>query len=584
MRTSRIFKPSSLWLLPLVLLLVVGVACGSAAEPQQDATAPEPAAKAAPAAKAEPAAVPESMEQMGAGEKVTVLVTDLQSKQWFTLNAGGPDLKYMRLLYEDMFSGQGRGDLIQGIINDWEMSADARTWILTVADGIKFHNGETLDVDDVFYSLSLERDAANLASVEAGCTESKESAYVKYTVSLELGPGPDQITYTQNRAAPNFPFNFSQNNQGPKALVVPKDYVEPQLSTCFAELLENPIGSGPFKYLDHQLGVKYEFERFDDYYHHPGNGYEEDRRAKFQFLDLQIVLEGATRAAALQAGDADLIEGNIQILDQLEKIQGGQVVWQDESAHSWFVNVDCWEPDLWCYKKEARHAIQYAIDAKLIAEELYGRGATLKGWAWATENALGYGPNLDAFPYDPAKAKELWAQAGLSDGVEINIWTWEAGSFPLLPQVAELVAKDWETNLGMKVNVEIGDQAAIKDRWNNRELPGDLLIGDNEARFDGTSITRGGFANPNTAWRAVKDARVEPWKTIADRAGIALDDINEATRHQSFNEAYEYLRDQAYYWGPFSSNVPWGVGPRLKSYEPWTLVPYFTAVWTIELK
>ncbi len=168
--------------------------------------------------------------------------------------------------------------------------------------------------------------------------------------------------------------------------------------------------------------------------------------------------------------------------------------------------------------------------------------------------------------------------------MEINIWTWEAGSFPFLPQVAELIARDWETNLGMKVNVEIGDQAAIKDRWNNRELPGDLLIRDNEARYDGTSITRGGFANPNVAWRAVKDPRVEPWKTIADRAGIALDDINDATRHQSFNEAYEYLRDQAYYWGPFSSNVPWGVGPRLKSYEPWTLVPYFTAVWTIELK
>ena len=139
---------------------------------------------------------------------------------------------------------------------------------------------------------------------------------------------------------------------------MPKDYVEPQLGTCFAELLENPIGSGPFKYLDHQLGVKYEFERFDDYYHHPGNGYEEDRRAKFQFLDLQIVLEGVTRAAALQAGDADLIEGNIQILDQLEKIDGGQVVWQDESAHRWVINVDCWQPDLWCYKKDARQAKQ----------------------------------------------------------------------------------------------------------------------------------------------------------------------------------------------------------------------------------
>jgi ABC-type transport system substrate-binding protein len=332
------------------------------------------------------------------------------------------------------------------------------------------------------------------------------------------------------------------------------------------------------------LGQLYQFERFDDYYHHPGNGYTDDRRAKIEFLDLRIVLEGATRLAALQSGEADLIEGNIQLLPRMESIEGVQIAWQDEVAHSWFVNVDCWEPDQWCYKKEARHAIQYATDTQLIAEELYGRGATAKGWAWATGNALGYGPNLDAFPYDPAKAQDLWRQAGLEgQSLEIDIWTWESGSFPFLPQVAELIANDWEENLGIKATVNIGDQQAIKQSWNNRELSGGLLMRENEARFDGTSLTRGGFTNPDMPWRALKDSRIEPWKSIADRVGVALDDINPDTRDQSFNDAYEYLRDEAYFWGPFSSNLPWGVGPRIKSYEPWSLVAYFTAAWSIEL-
>ena len=131
--------------------------------------------------------------------------------------------------------------------------------------------------------------------------------------------------------------------------------------------------------------------------------------------------------------------------------------------------------------------------------------------------------------------------------------------------------------------MNVGDQQAIKKSWNNRELAGDLLIRENEARFDGTSITRGGFANPDIAWRGIKDSRVEPWKRIADRVGIALDDLNPETRDQSFNDAYVFLRDEAYYWGPFYSNFPWGVGSRVKTYEPWSLVPYFTAVWTIEL-
>jgi hypothetical protein len=154
----------------------------------------------------------------------------------------------------------------------------------------------------------------------------------------------------------------------------------------------------------------------------------------------------------------------------------------------------------------------------------------------------------------------------------------------MLPQVAELVAKDWEANLpGMSIEVNIGDQGAIKDVWNNREIPGDVLIRDNEARYDGTSITRGGFCNVGTAWRAVKDPAFEPWKTICGEASKALDDAS-STREASFQTAYKYLRDESLMWGPFFSNVPWGIGPRVASYEPWTLVPYFTAPWTIELK
>ncbi len=113
------------------------------------------------------------------------------------------------------------------------------------------------------------------------------------------------------QAPPNFPFNFSQNNQDAKALVIPKDYMFPQEDTCFAQNEKAPIGSGPFQYVDHQLGLRYEFERFNDYYHHPGNGFDEDRRAKFEFLDIRIVLEGATRLAALQSGEAVLVESNV---------------------------------------------------------------------------------------------------------------------------------------------------------------------------------------------------------------------------------------------------------------------------------
>jgi len=82
-------------------------------------------------------------------------------------------------------------------------------------------------------------------------------------------------------------------------------------ASCFKAFEKGLVGSGPCKYVDHQLGLRYEFERFDDYYHHPGNGFDEDRRAKFEFLDIRIILEGATRLAALQSGEAGLVESNV---------------------------------------------------------------------------------------------------------------------------------------------------------------------------------------------------------------------------------------------------------------------------------
>ena len=588
--------PRLLALPTLACVVIVAIACGGAADTQAEPQAQEKAAdagKMAEPAKAKeetaPVATAQSAESMsglpGAGEKVTILVVDVQNKIMFSRLAGGPDLKYLRMIQDDLFAGGG-GDVVKpGLITAWEMSPDSKTWTLTHGDDIKWHNGDTLDADDIHHSISLTIGPEALRQLDLGCLEPRSTAAVKRTKSVEMGPGPNQVTYVSNEPAPEFAFLRSQNNQDTGALVNNADHLRAIQGPgeCFDAYEKDPVGTGPFKYVNHVIGQKYQLERFDDYFYTPDNGYDEDRRPKFQYLDLEIVLEGATRAAALAAGDADIIEANINMLDQINSISGSQIAWQDESSHTWFVNVDCWTEDLWCYSKPARQATIYAVDYASIAENLYGRGATLKGWTWVTANAMGYSPEIDAFPYDPEKAKQLWADAGLGEGVEITIHTWDAGDLPFLPQVAELVASAWTDVLGANVSVNVGDQQSIKAAWNNRQYAGDVLIRTNEARYDGTSITRGSYTNPDIAWRATSDSRVEPWKSIADRVHVALNDIDLETRPDSFTEVYKYLQDLSYTYGPFSSNVPWGVGPRIKKYEPWTLVPYLTGIWTIEL-
>jgi ABC-type transport system substrate-binding protein len=304
---------------------------------------------------------------------------------------------------------------------------------------------------------------------------------------------------------------------------------------------------------------------------------------------MEVVPEDATRTAALQAGDADLIEANVLMTEQIESF-GGEVAWQDESAYNWIVMVDCWEEGMWCFDKRVRQAVEIAVDRQTIVDQLYGRGATHKGWGHVTPNAMGYSAELDPPPFDLARAIALLAEAGIVDGqfngeqVKFEIHTWDAGDTPLLPELSQLFADAWRDDLGFDVEVVVGDASAVRQKWNNRQLPGHVLVRTNEARFDGTSITSGGYNNADIAWRAVKDPDLEPW--LSDTTIVVLEALGDLSpsRSDSFNKAYKVLKDDNQYWSAFYTNLPWGVGPKIKpgTYQPWSLVPYVTAIWTAE--
>ena len=180
-------------------------------------------------------------------------------------------------------------------------------------------------------------------------------------------------------------------------------------------------------------------------------------------------------------------------------------------------------------------------------------------WAHVTPNSLGWGENLRPRPFDLAKSHELLKSIGYggadgSDGTDANgeqisftIYTWEAGDLPLLPDLAQLYKDFWTEGLGWDVDVVVGDAAATRQQWNNREFPGDVLVRTNEGRYDGTSITQGGYINEQIAWRTVDDWQVEPWaSTSTPVVQKGLSDLNPDTRAASYNEMYDYLQDQTH--------------------------------------
>ena len=64
----------------------------------------------------------------------------------------------------------------------------------------------------------------------------------------------------------------------------------------------------------------------------------------------------------------------------------------------------------------------------------------------------------------------------------------------------------------------------------------------------------------------------------------ALEVVDPTLRQEAFNELYQILNEAHYEFGTGFVNLPWAAGPRVKAWSPWPVVPYLTALWTIELE
>ena len=246
-------------------------------------------------------------------------------------------------------------------------------------------------------------------------------------------------------------------------------------------------------------------------------------------------------------------------------------------------------PQFPCNDIRVRQALNLAFNKELMRDQLYGGPEVMqvKGWGSISPSTIGYSPELDPYPYDPDKARELLAAAGYRtptnpDGKDFGtlvINTWVSISMPVMPESAQLAAEFWKKELGIDVQVRVGDKVALgkADRTTD-DLHGTVQWGDDEARLDGSSHLRGSYSNPERRNPAHKDPELF---TLAQETLAVFDPVE---RKEVLNSTYRRLRDEAYYLSLGYINIPWGVGPRVVTWEPLPLALYPSGLHTITLK
>lgn len=293
-----------------------------------------------------------------------------------------------------------------GILADsWEFQG--KQWVFKLRKGIKFHNGAPLTSRDVAFSVDRMRDTKG---------GSLQAPNFKDVTEIQT---PDDQTVIFVTKEPLAIFLDRLENRFILSKVAGDKFGD--------QLYQNPIGTGPYKFVSYQRGGNMVFTRNDDYW---------GGKAAIKDVVFRKVTEEAARMAALEAGQADFIN-NIPIHEVARLKRHSRVrIDQIEGLRMFFLTMNCTMKPF--DNKLVRQAINYSVDAPSIVKNIFdGIGYPLNGPVGA--NVIGADPSLKRYPYEPARAKELLAKAGYKDGLDIQLY-YSAGRYPKDREVCQVVA------------------------------------------------------------------------------------------------------------------------------------------------
>jgi peptide/nickel transport system substrate-binding protein len=257
---------------------------------------------------------------------------------------------------------------------------DPLTYVVTLREGVRFHDGHELTSADVVHTFRSLVDPA-LAATRSGAFRSLASVEAR---------GRYAVTFRLNEPYTSFPINFV-------AIPIVPDGAGP-------DFRERPVGTGPYRFVRSVVDDRVELAPFADYW----NG-----APKNDGLIVRVVPDEVMRGLELRKGSIDVVVNDISP-DILVQLQGEPALQSrtGPGADLQYLAVNIRDPLLG--DRRVRQAIAHAIDREAIVNHLrrgFARLADspLPSISWAHE------PDVPRFSYDPTRAKALLDEAGHLD-------------------------------------------------------------------------------------------------------------------------------------------------------------------------
>lgn len=311
------------------------------------------------------------------------------------------DGKMVALLYDSLIRFDENGKVIPSLAKSWE-TPDDKTLIFHLVENAKFHNGNPFTANDVKYSFERVLDP-EVASPRTWVFEKVKGAKDFMEGNADNVEGievTDDYTVKITLEQPFAPF-LSMLGM-PAAHIVDKNEIEKYDNQKDYAL--NPVGTGPFKFVEFVADDKLDLEANEDYF--AGRPYIDG-------INYRIIKDSSTAVAEFEAGNLDELEIPSADIDRF----------QNNADYLPYIITN---NTLWNYyigltsnKKpfddvRVRKAFCHAIDREAIIDAVLRNTAILSNGP-IPPGLDGYREGLNPYPYDTEKAKELLAQAGYSE-------------------------------------------------------------------------------------------------------------------------------------------------------------------------
>jgi peptide/nickel transport system substrate-binding protein len=430
---------------------------------------------------------------------------------------------FLYALHDALIKPLPGNDMAPCLAESWTESPDGLVYEFKLRQGLTFHNGEPLTAEDVEYSFRRYKGtSAKMLHERVKAVEVIDPQRVRFVLHA---PWPDFLTFYATPATG-------------AAWIVPKKYLEQVGDDGFKR---QPVGLGPYRFVRSDPGVELVLE---------ANGRYWRKIPSVKRIIFKGVPERPTRLAMLKTGEADIaylmIGDEAAAVKADPKLRLASVI----PPAVWYLEFpEQWDPKSPWHDRRVRLAANLAIDKQAINEvERMGFGRPTGS---IIPRQFEFALSLEPFPYDPARARQLLAEAGYANGFDAG----DLNPAPPFYTMAEAIG-NFLGAIGIRTKMRTMERAAFMSAWGEKKFKGLLMVASGAAGNAATRIETFVFSKGSYAYGGYPDMDDLFRQQAAER--------DRGKREALLHQMQRLMHERVMHAPIFEPATLHGVGPRVE--------------------